>query len=80
MYSCPRRLSLFIPVLLSLLILLLAPGPAESAVGIVGHKRFLAVRAQAKGIFLVRQREAEHHLYAAQQGMEIPNDHGLIVI
>ena len=34
--------------------------------------------AQANGIVLIRQHEAEHHLHPKHQGMNIPNDSGLI--
>ena len=34
--------------------------------------------AQAQGLLIVHQHEAEHHLDTQQQGMEIPIDGGLI--
>ena len=60
------------------IILILAPGTAKCSVGSVAPKHLLAVLAQAQRLLIVRRHEAEHHLYAQQQGVKIPVDGGLI--
>jgi len=50
----------------------------ESGVRVPGYKHLTAMAAQAQRLCLVGQSEAEHHLDAQQQGMEVPNDRRLV--
>ena len=45
----------------------------------IGDEDLRTVLAQPEGILVVRQHEAEHHLNAEKQGMEIPYDGRLII-
>src|SRR5699024_9616856 len=60
------------------IILVLAPWAAKGGIGPAAQEHLLAVLAQAQGLVTVYQHEAEHHLDAQQQRMEIPIDGGLI--
>ena len=60
------------------IVLVLAPWATKSGVGPAAQEHLLTVLAQAQGLVTVYQHEAEHHLDAQQQRMEIPIDGGLI--
>ena len=67
----------FLTVLIDI-ILVLAPWAAKGGVGPAAQKHLLAMFAQAQGLVIVHQHEAEHHLDTQQQGVKIPVDGGLI--
>lgn len=50
----------------------------KSGVGPAAQKHLMAMLAQAQGLLIVHQHEAEHHLDTQQQGMEIPVNGRLI--
>ena len=60
------------------IILVLALGTTEHIALSACGKDLLTMLAQLYGTVLVRQHEAEHHLSAQQQRMEIPNDGRLV--
>ena len=60
------------------IILILAPGAAKCGIGPAAEEHLLAVLAQAQGFLSVHQQEAEHHLDAQQQRMEVPIDGRLL--
>lgn len=68
----------FLPPALIDIILILAPGTAKSGIGAAAQEYLLAVLAQPQGLFSVHQQEAEHHLNAQQQRMEVPIDGRLV--
>ena len=57
----------------------LALRAAELIARMVGDKDLRTVFAQPEGILVVRQHEAEHHLNAEKQGMEVPYDRRLVI-
>ena len=56
------------------IILILAPGAAKYGIGPAAEEHLLAVLAQPQGFRIVHKHEAEHHLDAQQQRMEVPID------
>ena len=68
----------FLPPALIDIILILAPGTAKSGIGAAAQEHLLAVLAQPQGLLSVHQQEAEHHLDAQKQRMEVPIDGRLV--
>ena len=60
------------------IVLVFAPWTAKDGVGPAAQEYLLAVLAQAQGLVIVHQHEAEHHLDTQQKGVKIPVDGGLI--
>ena len=60
------------------IILVLAPWAAKGCIGSAAQEHLLTVLAQAQGLVIVHQHEAEHHLDTQQQRMEVPIDGGFI--
>ena len=60
------------------IVLVLAFGTTEKIALSACGKDLLAMLAQLQGTIRVCQHEAEHHLNAQQQRMEVPNDGRLI--
>ena len=60
------------------IVLVLALGTTEQIALPACGKDLLTMLAQLQGTILVCQLEAEHHLNAQQQRMEIPNDGRLV--
>ena len=58
--------------------LFFALGTAEHITLIACNKSLLAMLAKFQGLVLISQHETEHHLDSRQQGMEIPDNGGLI--
>ena len=58
--------------------LFLARGATKQIALTAYNKRLLAMLAKFQGLVLISQHETEHHLDSQQQGMEIPDNGGLI--
>ena len=54
--------------------LILALGAAKYSTWSACDKSFGTMSAKLDRVFAVCQHKTEHHLYAQQQGMKIPND------
>ena len=71
-------IAVFLPPALIDIILILAPGAAKCGIGPAAEEHLLAVLAQPQGFRIVHQQEAEHHLDAQKQRMEVPIDGRLV--
>ena len=71
-------IAVFLPPALIDIILIFAPGAAKCGIGAAAQEYLLAVLAQPQGLLSIHQQEAEHHLDAQKQRMEVPIDGRLV--